>query len=214
MGRLSKTTSFQVCNGKSRYASWCAHLRLFIPRGTYNASITGRYFEASFPRNDENELVKENCVACTRVGEIEWKKLKGEGEVETKQRREGSRGDATRGGSGIFKERNLFFTGTKPSTTTTSLTFEFPSFLPPFLPFPSPLIAHLSFPSSRHFFSPHPFSSPSSFLHSNAPPLITNLANDLFLSLGTPVSFPNPPPLEPWHTPKCRHSDKLARPLL
>lgn len=154
MGRLSKTTSFQVCNGKSRYASWCAHLRLFIPRGTYNASITGRYFEASFPRNDENELVKENCVACTRVGEIEWKKLKGEGEVETKQRREGSRGDATRGGSGIFKERNLFFTGTKPSTTTTSLTFEFPSFLPPFLPFPSPLIAHLSFPSSRHFFSP------------------------------------------------------------
>lgn len=31
VGRLSKTTSFQICNGKSRYASWCAHLRLFIP---------------------------------------------------------------------------------------------------------------------------------------------------------------------------------------
>lgn len=158
MGRLSKTTSFQVCNGKSRYASWCAHLRLFIPRGTYNASITGRYFEASFPRNDENELVKENCVAYTRVGEIEWKKLKGEGEVETKQRREGSRGDATRGGSGIFKERNLFFTGTKPSTTTTSLTFEFPSFLPssfPSVPLPSHCPSLVS--SFAPFFFPPPF---------------------------------------------------------
>lgn len=39
------TTPFQVCNGKSRYASRCALKAVYSPHGTYNTSITGDILE-------------------------------------------------------------------------------------------------------------------------------------------------------------------------